>query len=129
MTETKTYYRVESYEGCAMTPSGRFESREDADEYARTHPAADARVVKVNEAGAAMITKYKGVVCAACGKFWSIGPTYLVERPEQIGADLSLDNDLTCPYCRDTCTYFTSDVVHSVSADGKDPQYQIPRLA
>jgi hypothetical protein len=78
---------------------------------------------------ARMITKYKGVVCAACGKFWSIGPTYLVERPEQIGADLSLDNKLTCPYCRDTCTYFTSDVVHSAYADGKDLQYQIPRLA
>jgi hypothetical protein len=54
MSEVKTYYRVESYEGCAMTPSGRFESREDADEYARTHPAADSRIIKVNEDGAAI---------------------------------------------------------------------------
>jgi hypothetical protein len=50
----KTYYRVESYEGCALTLDGTFESREDADEYVRTHPAAVSRVVKVNEAGAAV---------------------------------------------------------------------------
>jgi hypothetical protein len=54
MTETKTYYRVETSEGCAMTPSGRFESREDTNEYERTHPSADSRIVKVNADGAAV---------------------------------------------------------------------------
>jgi hypothetical protein len=54
MTETKTYHRVETYEGCALTLSSRFESRKGADEYARTHPAADSRIIEVNEDGAAV---------------------------------------------------------------------------
>jgi hypothetical protein len=54
MTKTKTYHRVESYEGCALTLDGTFENRADADEYLRTHPAAVSRIVKVNEDGAAV---------------------------------------------------------------------------
>ena len=54
MTETKIYYRVESYNGCALEPVRPFESRAEADEYVRTHPAAVSRVVKVNADGAAV---------------------------------------------------------------------------
>lgn len=49
-----TYFRVEIYEGCAMSPSSTFESREATEEYRRTHPGAESRIVKVDEDGAAL---------------------------------------------------------------------------
>lgn len=56
MTETKIYYRVEQYNGCALEPPvPAFESRAEADEYVRTHPAAVILVVKVNADGAAIV--------------------------------------------------------------------------
>lgn len=56
MAETKIYYRVEQYNGCALEPPPRpFESRAKADDYVRTHPAADTRIVKVNADGAAIV--------------------------------------------------------------------------
>lgn len=54
MTETKTCYRVESYEGCGQTISKRFENRDEALEYRKTIRASDTRIVDVDENGAAL---------------------------------------------------------------------------
>lgn len=46
-------FRVESYEGCSLTLSRVFDSREDADLDRRSHPQAETRVIPVDENGAA----------------------------------------------------------------------------
>ena len=46
-------FRVESYEGCSLTLSRVFDSREDADLDRRSHPLAETRVIAVDGNGAA----------------------------------------------------------------------------
>jgi hypothetical protein len=46
-------FRVESYEGCSLTLSRMFDSREDADLDRRSHPLAETRVIPVDGNGAA----------------------------------------------------------------------------
>jgi hypothetical protein len=49
-----TYFRVEIYEGCGLMLSRRFDNRDEAEEYRKTIRASDARIVKVDENGAAL---------------------------------------------------------------------------
>jgi hypothetical protein len=46
-------YRVEVYEGCSLTVSRMFDSRDEADEYRNSVLADDTRIVTVDEDGAA----------------------------------------------------------------------------
>jgi hypothetical protein len=45
-----------------MTPSGRFECPLAAEEYWRSHPAVDSRILEVNEADAAFLARENGVL-------------------------------------------------------------------
>jgi hypothetical protein len=73
-----------------------------------------------------MITKYYGVFCAHCGHFIKIH-SYQVERPEIIIDFWTNGDDLTCPKCKQTCTYHKVNIAHSLSPDGTDPQYSHKR--
>jgi hypothetical protein len=57
-----THYRVETHEGCAMTPSAGFECPLATEEYWRSHPAVDSRILEVNEADAAFLARENGVL-------------------------------------------------------------------
>jgi hypothetical protein len=46
-------FRVECYEGCSLTLSRVFDSREDADLYRWSHPLAKTRVIAIDGNGAA----------------------------------------------------------------------------
>jgi hypothetical protein len=46
-------FRVEFYEGCSLTLSQVFDSREDADLCRQAHPLAETRVIAVDGSGAA----------------------------------------------------------------------------
>jgi hypothetical protein len=47
------HFRVEVYEGCSLTLSRVFGSREDADQYRDSHLLEETRVIAVDENGAA----------------------------------------------------------------------------
>ncbi len=73
-----------------------------------------------------MPTKYYGVFCRDCGRFKHLG-NYEAKYPEEIGSHFTLDHptELQCtnPECGRTSVYQQSDIAHSVSPDGKEPQY------
>ena len=48
------YFRVEIYEGCALTLSPLFAARTEAQDYWKLFPRAETRVVAVNADGAAL---------------------------------------------------------------------------
>jgi hypothetical protein len=48
------HFRVEIYEGCSLTLSGMFESREDAEQYRDSILANVARIIEVDSEGAAI---------------------------------------------------------------------------
>jgi hypothetical protein len=48
--------RVEFYEGCSLTLSRVFDSREDANLARQSHPLAETRVMAVDENGAAELS-------------------------------------------------------------------------
>ncbi len=49
-----TYFRVEIYEGCSLMLSKTFENLDDARQYRKLERASDARIVNVDENGAAL---------------------------------------------------------------------------
>jgi hypothetical protein len=48
------YFRVEAYEGCGLTLSRMFETRDDAERYRKSVLAAMAGIVEVDKNGAAL---------------------------------------------------------------------------
>jgi 5-methylcytosine-specific restriction endonuclease McrA len=72
-----------------------------------------------------MITKYVGVFCVSpkCGRF-NVLTKYEVARAEQIGTDCRLwPEEYSCVYCGDRCFHRDDVIVHSLSLDGREPQY------
>lgn len=73
-----------------------------------------------------MLDKYYGVFCAnhSCRRFIVRG-AYRVHRPEEIGVHLTLEHltEFRCPKCGNISAYQQSDVAHSISPDGTEPQY------
>jgi hypothetical protein len=72
------------------------------------------------------INKYYGVFCVddTCRSF-NVRGTYRVFRQEEIAVHLILDHltDFRCPKCGNIASYQQSDVAHSASKDGREPQY------
>jgi hypothetical protein len=48
------HFRVEIYEGCSLTLSGMFQSREDAEQYRDSVLASVTRIIEVDSDGAAI---------------------------------------------------------------------------
>jgi len=72
-----------------------------------------------------MITKYVGLFCAnpKCGKF-TVLTTYEVERLEQVAATCRpLPLKLVCHHCGNSRIHHDDEIAHSLSPDGKEPQY------
>lgn len=51
------HFRVEGYEGCGLTISRPFDSRQAAELYARSILAVVVRIIDIDENGAAILTK------------------------------------------------------------------------
>ena len=51
-----SHFRVEVYEGCSLTLSRVFDSRDAAEQYRNSHPFLETMIVSVDESGAAVET-------------------------------------------------------------------------